>query len=340
MKTVRLKDIAEKLKVSKTTVSRVLNNLPIRVSRENREAILKVAKSLDYRPNLIARGLRSRTSRCVGIVVPDISTLFYPELIRLIEKRLSLQGYRTIICDTRDEVLEEKACVGDLISRQVDGLIVAPASGQKNVAIFKDLIRKDFPLIFIDRYFPGREFNYVVTDNRDASRRAIRIMVKRKPSHLFYLGGNGRNSAVDERLAGVREESSAKRIPFTKKDIFLCGATRKDIKRVSKQIFSGKIKKPAIFLESNRFLIGLLDVACRKGLSVPEDFTLAGFDPFEPELVTLSDFNRLRVLKESLMVIKQPIVEMAKLVTEYILLPEKRKRWRVKLKPEITDGNA
>ena len=337
MKITRLKDIAENLNVSNTAVSRVLNNLPIRISKEKKEAILNLAESLGYRPNLIARGLREKKTKCIGIIVPDMSTLFYPELVRLIEKRLSLHGYRIIICDTRDESLEEKAYVEDLLARCVDGLIVAPANGDGNISMFEKLTQRKFPIILMDRYFPGRKINYVVTDNRLASRKAIRIISRKKPSHLFYLGGEKRNPALDERLTGVMEETSAKKIHFTKKDIFLCGTNRRDAREAGRQIFSGKIKNPAIFLESNRLLMGLLDIAHRKNLSVPENFMIIGFDAFRPELLTTPDFNSLKVLKAPIPVIRQPVNEMAKLVTEYILSPEKKRKWRIKLKVKVEE---
>ncbi len=339
MKTTRLKDIAERLNVSNTAVSRVLNNLPIRISKKRRESILNLAESLGYRPNLIARGLREKKTKCIGIIVPDMSTLFYPELIRLIEKRLSIHGYRTIICDTLDKFLEEKAYVEDLLARCVDGLIVAPACGNGNISMFEGLTHRNFPIILMDRYFPGRKVNYVVTDNRLASRKAIRTISRKKPLHLFYLGEKRRNPTLDERLTGVREETSARKIHFTKKDIFLCGTNRRDVREASKQIFSMKMKNPAIFLESNRLLIGLLDIARRKNLFIPEDFLIIGFDAFRPELSTAADFSSLKVLKIPIPVIRQPINEMAKLVTEYILSPEKKQKWCIKLKAEVVGEN-
>ncbi len=334
MKTARLSDIAKEIGVSKTAVSRVLNNLPIRISGEKREAITNLAESLGYRPNLIARGLRSRQTRCIGIIVPDMSTLFYPGLIQLIERSLSLRNYRTIICDTEDEIGKERAYIEDLLARQIDGLIIAPASGKGNITIFESLTRNHFPIILMDRYFPGRNLNYVVTDNKAASRRAVRIMSKKKPAHLFYLGERRRNSAVEERLAGVKKEASVKKIPFTGKNIFLCGTNRSEVKRASKQIFSGKAKNPAIFLESNRLLIGLLDAAYEKGLSAPGDFSIMGFDAFRPEITTPLDISSLSVLKEAIYIIGQPISEMAELITEYILSPEKKKKWCVRLPAE------
>ncbi len=334
MKTTRLKDIAKNLGVSKTAVSRVLNNLPIRISKEKREAILNLAKSLEYRPNLIARGLRNKKTKCIGIIVPDMSTLFYPQLIRLIEKQLSLHGYRAIICDTENELSQERLYVEDLLARYADGMIVAPASGEGNISMFENLA-KSLPIILMDRNFPGEKLNYVVTDNRLASRKAVRIIARKKPSHLFYLGEKKRNFAIDERLMGVREEASLKKIPFTGKDILLCDTTREDEREKSKQIFSRKVKNPAIFLESNRLLMGLLDIAYKRGLTIPEDFTVIGFDTFRPELATPSDFNSLKVINEPTPVVRQPVAEMAALVTEYMLSPGKRRKWRIKLKAQI-----
>lgn len=334
---VRLRDVAEKAGVSSAAASRVLNSLPIRISKEKRQAILKFAESLRYRPNLLARGLRNNRTKCIGIIVPDMSTLFYPRLIQLIEKHLARHNYRAIICDTGDDLSREREYVDDLLSRQVDGLIVAPASGETNIAIFENLTSERFPIILMDRYFPGRKLNYVVTDNKLAARKAVRVVVKgKKRSRLFYVGQKRRNFAIDERLSGVKEGASCKGIAFTGKDIFLCGATLKDIGKAGRQIFSGKTENPAIVLESNRFLMGLLDAACEKGFLYPRDFVVVGFDAFRPELLTASDFSSLRVLDGGLHIVEQPVAEMAQLVADYVVAPGKRRNWRIKLKAEIT----
>ena len=209
MKTIRLKDLADKASVSITAVSKVLNGRNIRISEEKKNEIKKLAELYNYRPNIIARGLQQRATRTIGIVIPDITTLFYPEMILNIERRVNMHNYNLIICNTSNNSAVERQHIENLLSRQVDGIILAPVAGDNNLNYYKKLI-KTLPLVFLDRYHEFSAFNYVVSDNNKSAKAGIAALKNKNPNidKLIYIGEQKRNAPLADRLKGVIQEAA------------------------------------------------------------------------------------------------------------------------------------
>lgn len=336
----RLKDIAAKVKVSPTAVSKVLRSIPIRISDAKRQRILQAAKKMQYRPNWIARSLQGRKTKTIGIVVPDISTSFYPEIIQCIEKQLASSGYQTITCTSGDSVSRERTHIEDLLGRQIEGLVIAPAVGTENIVFLKE-IQNTLPVILIDRHFPGANLPFVVTDNRKAARSGADRLIKQGTKNLIYVGDTLRSYPVGERLKGVGEIAAQRGVNFNKSHIIFTGTARKEIARTGADIFSRRLNHPGIFLESNRLLMGILDAACDKGFYLPDDFKVIGFDIFQPVVAEPEDLRSLTVLKKPVPMIIQPIAEMGKLAAEYMLSSVEKKsggKWHIKLPVQICEG--
>jgi len=319
LKRICLKDIAREADVSQTAVSKVLNGLPIRIGQAKKEKIIETARRLGYSPDMIARGLRNRQTKSIGIVIPDMSTLFYPKLLRSLEIFLSSHGYQALICNSEDNPASERKHIEALLSRSVDGLVVAPASGRDNIDYFKEIQKGKKPFILIDRYFAGENFNFIATDNKQGAGEGVVILADRGVSRIFYLGNIMRNQPLDDRLAGVKEEAVCRDIAFTTGQIFLTEPDRKSVRETAARMLDSNLNGSGIFLESNRLLMGLLDAACQKGLRIPGDLPVIGFDPFIVEMVCPGDFNSLQVIREPLPLIRQDIAGMVKAVGEYLV---------------------
>ncbi len=337
-----MKDIGKKVGVSQTAVSKVLNNLPIRISEEKRQKIKEIAERFNYRPNIIARSLRDKKTKTIGIVVPGMSTLFYPELIKSIEIKLFSYGYCSIVCDSEDDPSCERSHLEDLVSRWVDGLVIAPATGRENIEFLRSLGETNRPLILIDRYFPEENFSFVISENKRGAREGVKVLLQQGVSRIIYIGEKDRNPSLDDRLQGVKEEAKERNISFTDEDIFLSYPERSQVKKICNFIFEGlsrkELRDTGIFLESNRFLMGLLDSARDKGFFIPDDFKVIGFDPFGPEIIYPEDLISLRVLKSPIPIIKQDIKGMGEKVSQYLftcLKENTRFHWQVKLPVEI-----
>lgn len=179
-KKVSLKDIAQIVGVSIPLVSYVLGGKgkENRVSEETAEKIREVAKELNYHPNLNARSLKTNKTNSIGVIVADISNPFFANLARIIEDEAFLRDY-TVIFGSSDEKSNKFNKVLDfLMTRQVDGLIIAAPEGSEDS--IKNLIKMNYPLVLIDRYFKNIETNNVTVDNYKAS---IQIT-----NHLLNMG--------------------------------------------------------------------------------------------------------------------------------------------------------
>jgi len=306
MRTINLKDIAALVGVSTTAVSNVLNGAPIRIGDEKRNLILQTAKKYHYRPNLLARSLKRRKAGVIGIVVPDMTTLFYPELIRFLETELFRYGYQTLVCNSGDSALCEKKHLETLLSRFVDGLVISPAGNGANAALIRSIAEQETPVACVDRYLPNEQIHYITTDGRAAAAKAARLLREAGVRRLFYLGEYPRHQAVNDRLAGSNDV-----VKIPSRNVILCKPERQKIRRHCVKILRRLPPQAGFFLESNRFLPGLLDAATECGLKIPRDLPAIGFDPPALVLDGADDYSAMSALSGPIPVIKQNVKAMA-----------------------------
>ena len=180
MKRVFLKDIAKDLNVSKTTVSLVLNNKgdENKISQDTQQKIIAYAKEHSYVPNQLARGLSRGKSETIGLVIPNISDIFYARIAGFIERKAKKLGYTVIFSSSYEDPKKEGELIQSMLNRQVDGLIIA--STQQNREEIQSLKANDFPFVLIDRHYPDSETDYVIVDNFEGTKKAT--------AHLLSLG--------------------------------------------------------------------------------------------------------------------------------------------------------
>ncbi|MEX1003485.1 MAG: LacI family DNA-binding transcriptional regulator [Crocinitomicaceae bacterium] len=176
MKKASLKDIAESLGVSKALVSLVLNDKGDErgINKQTQEKVRKKAKELNYIPNQYARGLRIGRTNTLGVIVPDISNIFYGTLCKAIEQEAYKQGYNLIISNTYEDTQKEKKLISDLINRNIDGLILVSSFDNKNE--IDNLRENKFPLILVDRIFDDFDVDSVSVSNEAGARKAVEFL--------------------------------------------------------------------------------------------------------------------------------------------------------------------
>jgi len=176
MKKASLKDIAESLGVSKALVSLVLNDKGDErgINRQTQERVRIKAKELNYIPNQYARGLRIGRTNTIGVIVPDISNMFYGKLCKSIEQEAYALGYNLIISNTYEDSQKEKKLISDLINRNIDGLILASSFDSKNE--IDDLREDEFPLVLVDRVFEDFNVDSISVSNKEGATKAIEFL--------------------------------------------------------------------------------------------------------------------------------------------------------------------
>jgi LacI family transcriptional regulator len=192
IKKTLLEDIAKELNVSKTLVSMVINGKgdAYGISKKTQEKVLAKAGEMEYTPNVFARALRTGKSHLIGLLVADISNPFYSNIAKYVEKELAAKGYNLMICSTDENVEREEKLIS-LFAEQhmIDGLIIATTNTSGEY--FKKERLRNFPIVFIDRYLPDIESNYVVANNYQGSitcSKEITFTRYKSRSHICFSG--------------------------------------------------------------------------------------------------------------------------------------------------------
>ncbi|GAA1895741.1 LacI family DNA-binding transcriptional regulator [Streptomyces durmitorensis] len=270
-----IKDVAAEAGVSVATVSRVLNDHPS-VSPAARARVLAATESLGYRPNAVARSLRTDRTRTLGLVISDVLNPYFTALARSVEEAARTLGYSVIIgnADERPELQDHH--VRTLLDRRIDGLLVSPTDGGSPLML--DTARSSTPMVFVDRWIPGVDVPVVRADGRAAVRDLVAHLHGIGHRRLAIIAGPAATTTGSERVEAFREALGAYGLPLPDDHIGQ-GDFQADSGRRATERFLALPEPPhVIFAADNLMALGALDAIRARGLSVPHDIGLAAFD--------------------------------------------------------------
>lgn len=298
-----MKTIAERVGVSKTTVHRALANVG-RISPETRERILKVAAELDYRPNNLARGLRSQKSATIGLVVIGLTNSFYSTILEGVESIATETGYSVLIARTLGNPILEINHLNLLREKRVDGMIIAPAHPTQNIDYYRKLRDNGIPFVFIDRYVPAIESDYVVTDGFRGAYLAGRHLIglgRRRIGFGCLPGSEMMSTAVQERLRGLTaalEEAGLDKPALVGHGMPAISPQESFSAAAIRAYLEGGGKVDSILGGNDDTAIGVIKGLAEMGISVPDEVSVVGFDDLEiapyiqPALTTIRQPTR------------------------------------------------
>ena len=199
---VSLKDIAEKLNLSKTTVSWVLSGQGNKkgISAETQNRVFACARELAYEPNLLARSLNTGISKTIGLILPSISDSFYAHIAHQIESEAEKAGYSLMIASSNSEIERENAMIRLFRSKKVDGMIIAPTKISKRE--INRLVDSHYPVLLFDRYFPEMHVNYVIINNEESSYKLVRHLIDKGFRKIAIITTNPHLLTMDMRREG------------------------------------------------------------------------------------------------------------------------------------------
>jgi len=210
---VTIKHVAERAGVSTATVSRVVNK-DTRISAATREKVEQAVRDLGYRVNTVARSLKSKRTRSIGLLAPEFANDFFMRVAEGVEDRLAEDGYSMFLVNSRESLEREQLSLGLLIEKQVDGIIIIPTS---NEAEYIEAIRRGgTPVVLVDRLVSNFHGDAILVDNEDATYNATRRLVESGRCSFGFIGGRPHVTTAVERHAGfVRavEESGCRVAP-------------------------------------------------------------------------------------------------------------------------------
>ncbi|CAM5265794.1 MULTISPECIES: LacI family DNA-binding transcriptional regulator [Streptomyces] len=270
-----IKDVAAEAGVSVATVSRVLNGHPS-VSQEARTRVLAAVEALGYRPNAVARSLRTAQTRTLGLVISDVLNPYFTELARFVEEEARALGYSVIIgnADERPDLQDHH--VRTLIDRRIDGLLVSPADG--GTPLLRDVALSGTPMVFVDRWIPGIDVPVVRADGTGAVRDLVAHLHGLGHRRLAIIAGPAATTTGDERVeafrGALRDHGLALPDAYIGQGDFQAASGR----RATEGFLELAEPPEVVFAADNLMALGALDAIRARGLRVPDDIALAAFD--------------------------------------------------------------
>lgn len=279
MSNVTIKDIARRLKVSATTVSNALNNKP-GVGKAARKNILKLAKEMGYQPNYFAKGLVSRQSYAIGLVITNIADPFYPELAQGVQEQANASGYSMMLFNTNHSIENEKHIIEMLGSKGVDGVILSTVQqDDPNIDTLYDL---DIPFVLVNRLILNPKKSYridsVTLDNYGGSYKAASHLCRLGHTKISIIAGDMDSSTAIMRTRGAADAFAEYGIAIPPEWIVECGYTMKSAYDATCRILSRKDKPTAFLAQDDNMALGVREAAFESGYKIPEDIALVGFN--------------------------------------------------------------
>jgi LacI family transcriptional regulator len=284
---VTIRDVARVAKVHPGTVSRALNaETRVLVNPVTAERVLRAAEELGYRPNPIARGLKTNRSYTVGVLIPDLTNPLFPPIMRGIEDRLAEAGYTALIVNTDSDANRERSQLQALRARQVDGFIAATA--QLDVELLAETAAGGAPLVLVNRSLENGSVAAVIVNDRQGIKLAVAHLVELGHRHIGHVAGPQNFSTGLRRYLGFLEAMSAGGLTTGAADIsFAHALTEAEGARACAELIVREPRVTAIVAASDRLALGCYDALAAHRLNCPADVSVTGFNdmPFIERLV-------------------------------------------------------
>lgn len=275
---IRLKDIAQKIGVSVMTVSKALRDEPD-VSIATRAKIKALAQQMGYMPDTSAQGMRTKTTKLFGLVIPASTNPVYARIVFAIEERAHELGYDIILTHSLNKPEREEACIRRLLSRRVDGLFISPVYRfEAEARIYQEVLVRQTPTVLLGPPAPFcKTFPSVEVEELIASYRATQHLVKLGHKRIAYLTGPPAAPWAHERFEGYRRALREANLEVDDKLVFQAGSTIEDGTMAALQMLNESCQATAVQAVSDLVAIGCAQALLSQGLRIPEDISLVGF---------------------------------------------------------------
>ncbi|GGZ22636.1 LacI family transcriptional regulator [Echinicola pacifica] len=305
---VTIRDIALKLNISISTVSRALRDSP-EIKLETRKKVLALAEKLNYTPNVVAQSLRVNKTKTLGIVVPELASHFFASNISGIQDTAYKRGYNVMICQSNENFEQEKSDIRTLISSRVDGLLISLSRETSSFEHLQHLIDREIPFVLFDRIVENLPVSTVTVDDSLGAYNVVQHLLQQGCQKIAFISGPKEMYICKKRIDGYQKALEEAELQHPYNNVQFSDLTNEDIRRITHELLDQEERPDAIFALNDPVAVEVLKVLKAKGLSVPEDIALVGFTnmPF-------SD-----ALEPSLSTVDQPAYEMGRLAANNLL---------------------
>lgn len=310
MKETTLKEIAESLGISITTVSKALKNYSD-VSDKTRKAVIALAQELNYTPNSFAVNLRTKESKTIGLIIPELVHHFFSSVINGIIAEAEKNGYLVIILQSNESLELEKKQVALLINKRVDGIIISLSNESNNDFHIKEILRKEIPFVQFDKISKLIPSSKVIINDRKAAMEAVQHLIDKGCKKIAHIRGPENPQNAIDRFLGYKKALENNGIPYDSKLVYNCkNVTFEEGVEFAKQIVEDHPDVDGIFVITDLVAVGVLAYFNEKGIQVPNQIAVIGF----------SNWFMSQVITPKLSTVDQPSYEMG--VAAFTLLLE------------------
>lgn len=308
-----IKDVAKYAGVSVATVSRYLNQGYI--SENARKQVEDAIDALGYQPSLIARSLNTKQTNAIGLIIPDITNPFFPELARAVEDAAYESGYTVILCNTDEQAEKELRYIETLTRKYIAGIILA--TNEIEMEYYSKL---NIPLVALDRPI-GEDFPTVMTQNIEGAKLGAEYLLRQQINHLVCLRGPVGLKPADDRLKGFLQAAEKGSVKTT---VIECPFDFNEAERIVFELLKDNQSIDAIFACSDVSAIGAIKAAHSLQIKVPEQLQILGFDGImlgqmtTPGLSTVAQNIYELGSKATKLLIKQINGEALEQMTEFV----------------------
>lgn len=302
---MKMSDVAKLANVSPATVSRVLSN-PDLVSKETREKVLDVINKVNYKPHIVARQFRTKETKIILVVVPDITSAFFSRVLRGIEHVAVQHGYQVILGDTENEIKREQEYINLLLQKQADGMVLLTARQDKSKL---EEISEHFPMVLACEYVDGLNVPTISIDNISSARKATEHLIKQGHTKIAHITGSMNVILSRDRLRGFQQAMMSHDLEIDSSFIQESDASYESGYDQMMKLLALETPPTAVFAFNDEVAIGAMKAVKDSQLSIPDDIAIVGFD----------NINMASIVEPNLTTINQPKYEIGKKAMELLL---------------------
>jgi LacI family transcriptional regulator len=303
---VTMADVAARAGVATSTVSHVVNRTRP-VSAEVRRRVLEAIEETGYSPNRIARSLATSDTHLIGIVMSALTNRFFVAVVAAIDRAGRRHGYSSVLADSRDRVDGEQEAVNALLSRRVDGIVLASVAGDRRPVLDR-LLSEEVPTVLIDRFADDR-FDQVGVENVESTASLVEHLAGLGHTRIGFVSGLKGLSTTEERVTGYRLGLERSDLDYDHHLVVSGRSAAAPAEHALASLLDRSDPPTAIVSGNNYMTIGVLEGLRKRGMSVPDDIALVAYD----------DLEFAEVFQPRLTVIAQPVLQIASTVVNLLI---------------------
>lgn len=303
-----IKDIAKKLGVSTSTVSRALADR-WDINPKTRELVLETARQMNYKPNPMAVMLSKHQTKTIGLIIPEFYNSFFPTVIDGIQDVLQQTGHKLLIMQSKESKEIERSNIEFLEDSMVDGIILSVTQEGENAELYKRLVERSIPIVFISRASMQVDAPRVMIDNRKMASAAVEHLVLTGRRRIAHISGPVNLGVTYDRINGYKDALSAHDIPFDEALVTPGGTVLEDGYEATKTLLGSSEDVDAIFAFNDHAAIGAMRFLKETGKRIPEDIAVVGF----------SESHSALIVEPRLTSVAQPLTQMGRKAASLIL---------------------